>query len=477
MPEPTYYVGIEFVSGSYTNITEDVLRVGINRSLSNPIETLRPGDASLLLDNFSGKYSPGNAASAYAGMMRPQLQVKIEASYAAESFQLFRGFIDEWSPTPNMSAPRTCTLQCRDNVKKLYNQSVSTSLFINYNVGSAFASILSESTVQSYFVDIISDQQPFIWFRDIQFTGAMDELIKEGFFFAYAGGDGVFNVRDRYFDLEQAVVASLSEFTNLTYTLNDDQVYNEILVEGVPRIADASVRTIATIANPIYIPASSQATFFLEYIDPDNAEPCPAIDQVTPVNSTDYQLFVNSDGTGTQYTSTASASVTFFGQTALNIVNNGTGTAAWLTRYGIRGKPIHRKSRITSRASDSSSQAIYGDRTFRISSDLLGNDLHNNSYTQYLLDRYKNPVADVAAAITNKFPDVLAIDLADKIVMIDSITGISSQYIVQSISHDIDMIEGLRHQLSMDVYKFRDSSVLILDDATYGVLDSRKLGF
>ena len=305
----------------------------------------------------------------------------------------------------------------------------------------------------------------------------MDRLMEEGFFFAFSGGDGTLNVKDRYFDIVQAVVASLSDFTRLTYSLNDDQVYNDILVEGVPRIADASVRTIASIVNPIFIQASSQVAFFLEYIDPDNSEPAPAISQVTPVNSTDYQLFANSDGTGTQYTSTGSASVTFFAQTALNVINNGTGTDAWLTRYGIRGKPIHRKSRITSEAEDSSSQALYGQKTFRISNDLLGDQSHNTDYSLFLLDKYKNPTADISAAILNKFPEVLVIGLADKVTLTDSLTGIAGEYIVQSISHDIDLVDGLRHQLDFDVYKYLDPEVLILDDPAYGLLDSRKLGF
>lgn len=477
MADPIYAVGIEFVSGSYTNITEDVFRMSISRKLANPFEKFRPGTANFILDNMAGVYSPDNLSSPYAGLMRPQLQVRVHASHSANSYAMFQGYIDEWSPNPDLSNPRTCNIMCRDQGKRLQNRNITTSMFINYNVGSVFVEVMSRASVNSFSIDAITDEQPYMWFRDRQLTGAIDELLTEGFFFAYADGAGTFNVKKRYFDLEQSVVASFQEFKRLQYALNDDFVMNDVTVEGVPRKLDPDIRSIANIDNSILIQASASVTFWLEYLDPDNSEPSPAQGLVAPVNSTDYQMFVNSDGTGTEHTSTCSASVTFFGQTAKNVVFNGAGTDAWLTRYGIRGQIVHRRSRISSNLENASSQAVYGRQSFRLSSDILGNEGHNSNYTEFLVDRYHDPEPDVQVSVENIFPQILDIELARKVVLIDSVTGISSQYIVQGISHEISMDQGLVHTLSMEVYRFRDSEVLILDDLSYGKLNERKLGF
>jgi hypothetical protein len=477
MADPLYAVGIEFSSGSYTNITEDVIRMSVSRSLANPFEKFRPGTANFILDNMEGVYSPDNATSPYAGLMRPQLQVRIHASHSSNSYSMFQGYIDEWSPNPDLSNPRICNIMCRDQGKRLMNRNITTSMFINYNVGSVFVEVMSLANVNSFSIDIIADEQPYAWFRDRKLTGVIDELLTEGFFFAYADGAGTFNVKKRYFDLEQVVVASFQEFKQLEYVLNDDFVMNDVTVEGVPRKLDPDIRSIANIDNSILIQASASVTFFLEYLDPDNSEPSPAQGLVAPINSTDYQMFVNSDGTGTELTATCSASVTFFGQTAKNVVFNGSSTDAWLTRYGIRGQPLHRGSRISSNIENDSSQSVYGRQSFRLSNEMLAKESHNNNYAKFLIDRYHNPKPDVRVTVENVFPNILNIDLAEKVVLIDSITGISGQYIVQGISHEISMEQGLVHTLAIEVYKFGDSEVLILDDATYGKLDERKLGF
>jgi hypothetical protein len=81
MIKPAYYVGIEFVAGSYTTITDDVLKASYNRTLGGAFSGFTPGGASFIIDNPSGKYSPSNAASPFAGLMRPNLPIKLAVEY------------------------------------------------------------------------------------------------------------------------------------------------------------------------------------------------------------------------------------------------------------------------------------------------------------------------------------------------------------------------------------------------------------
>jgi len=700
MADPNYFVGIDFTTGSSTNVTEDITRIDISRRMASPIARLSPGEASIALDNTDGKYGPDNQASPLAGLIRPQLPININAThdnyglcenislhnftaafngytsltnaidvlaeftptalgvssahtlvakwssganksfalqvssgsllrwmwshngvtinneystapltdhfstgdrvyarsmfsptnkdgvyeiafeissnganyaplgdtivggasssidtgtdsinvgwldpgtpdfllgnvYFAEvrdgingparsqfnpndiralpvangswqsiandtwalhsaqvlndngdiPFNLFTGYIDEIKLDVKATRPLT-TMQCRDEVKKLVDETITTSLFTNFNIGSAFVECLSLSTVNSFAIDTLADEQPFIWFRDRNLGGALDDLAKEGFYFMFADGGGTLRVKDRYFDIDTSsdntfatVVNSLNAFHTFDYGLSDDDIFNNAIVEGVPRLIDNTAQVIAYTTNPIAIPASSSVTFWLEYLDPTNLEPAPAIETVTPVNSTDYQSFINSAGTGTEHTATTSASVSLFSQTAKNVVYNGSSNPVWLTRYEVRGKPIHRQPRVSATADHTSSQAIYGQKSFRLSSPLLGRELHMQDYADYVVQRHAYPYPDISISRKNDFPANLTTELAQRILVSNSIAGLSSVFVIQRLEHRIDLERGLEHETAMSLAVYKDSEVLILDDQAYGKLDFRRLGF
>lgn len=477
MADPVYYVGIEFESGSFTTITDDVLKANINRNLGDALSGFRPGGAQFILINQDGKYSPDNVSSDFAGLMRPQLPIKMTATYAGSSFNLFTGTIDDWRLNPNLGSPRNTTISARDNGKRLKNINITTSLFANYNVGSLYHEVLTAGSVNSFQIDTMDDDSPFTWFKDVPAQDAINELSRAGFSYTFVDGAGVFNVKRRYYELSGSIQSSLDEFYDMNYGFSDDNIFNLVTVEGEPREADTATQTLAFIPNAYFIQASSHISFALEYLDPLNNEPAPGVDMISPVNSLDYKTNTFLDGSGTDRTDVCSVVTQFFGQTATTSLFNGSGDDVFLTTFNLRGTPIHRRPRFSVFSENSSSQALYDIKEMRLYSPYLKDQEYAQNYSNYLLARNLNPEREISVVLRNEFPLLLNADVAGQLHLANTFLGVNSRHVITGLSHQIDLNSGLVHQVNYNVETLNDQDVLILDDPDFGVLDSRRLGF
>lgn len=478
MTNPVYTVEMEMVSGSYTNITNDVLQVSINRSVNYLFSNTRAGTCVLELDNFIGNYSPDNAAGDYAGLLRPDLPLRVHASHSGSTHVLFTGTIDEYTVQPALDSPRRTTISARDQIKTLANKTITSSLFTNINADQLFTSVLSLAGVSSQSIDTMADVIPFAWFRDDNAVQAIQSLLNAGHWSSYVSGNGAFNIKNRYFDQAGvSAVGSYSEMFNLSYSKNADKVYNDITIEAQPRNAGVSA-TIALLQNAVAIPASSHVSFFLEYVDPVTNEPVPATNLITPVSSQDYQAWLTPSGTITNYTNALSLSITFFGQTAVQTIFNSHSNQVYLTKYQVRGDPVVLKSKISAKVEQTSSQSIYGKLDFTLTNDFIGQLGFAQEYAEFLKLRHEEPFPILNMSIRNEWPAILGYELGEVLNIVNTHVGISSNMVIRSLTHDIDLSRGVVHQFSTGMELFHDDNLLILDDLSLGLLDAaRVVGF
>lgn len=80
MANPVYALSVEFVTGSYTNITSFCLQGQVDRYLATPVDPLTEGHAMFTLANDGGNFSPRNAASPYYPHIVPSKRLKLEAT-------------------------------------------------------------------------------------------------------------------------------------------------------------------------------------------------------------------------------------------------------------------------------------------------------------------------------------------------------------------------------------------------------------
>lgn len=466
-----YGVTFRLAANSLWTITNEVRALSVSRRLNVFPGGVEAGAASILLDDSAGMFSP-LVNSYHGGLFRPNLEVDITATYTdpitaeVASYFLFRGLVDGITVDP-LVARRVVTVDCRDRWKYLQHRQVSTSMMIGWPVNSVLATALSAASIDNsqHSIDAIADVLPWAWFQDRVLSTVMGEFIEAGGYAAYISADGVLRVRDRYFDLGGVAVASYSEVYGLSWGYDDDEVLNRVTMKGIPRTYVNSVQAVAAISEPISIPASSSITFFLQYQDPRNQEDAPATEMVVPVTSMDVLVNASSGGGGTDRTSTASWSISFFGEAAKCVIFNGNGNINWLTKFRLRGKPIQRNPTISVRVDVNSSQVVYGLKDTNIETRLFT--------SRDLLERRVGDVAELFAGpapqltISNRddLPGALSLDLANVVVVTNSHSGLfDEQFTIMGLDHQVRADDvGWVHDTKLDLMQARGYGVFILD--------------
>ena len=104
MAYPVAKVYIAFEDGPYvlsptwTEVTSSVRSMSIDRGRSDDWDTFN-GSATVVLNNLTRLYDPFYTSGTYYGKLLPRRQIKIEATYSAVTYPLFRGFVDGWPPS------------------------------------------------------------------------------------------------------------------------------------------------------------------------------------------------------------------------------------------------------------------------------------------------------------------------------------------------------------------------------------------
>jgi hypothetical protein len=112
----------------WTDITRWVRSFSTSRSFDRDIVAWAPGSATVVLDNRDGRFSPDNLSSPYvtAGVtgVRPLRPLRIRATYAGTTYDLYNGYATAWNETW-LPGPGTgtgdayVTVPCLDELARL----------------------------------------------------------------------------------------------------------------------------------------------------------------------------------------------------------------------------------------------------------------------------------------------------------------------------------------------------------------------
>lgn len=392
------------------------------------------------------------------------------------TYPLFNGRIAEIVASPLREA-QTVLLEAFDNVGKMANTTITTSLYTNTNPLSLFTMLMSESAVSSFAVDtdLYRDNIPFAWFNDTVVQNAVSLLIESGFYSAYEDGAGTFRLKDRGWGQLSSSVASYDSSAglySLDVGLSQSDIYNRVKIESKPRRQSSSVGTVAWAQEMLTIGASESIGFWLDYSDQDEPNvSAPAVAIVTPVASLDWKMNTSSTGTGTDRTATGSLQITVYGESAVCSLFNGSASDVFVTKFQIRGNSVQAQPELSVQTDDSSSQSLYGRQEFALSNDLIYNKEFAQNYAEFLLSIKKEPQPSVRFGLKNVFPDVIQREVGDLVSLVDSISAVNSQWQIVSVNHEIEMRAGLEHVVTYDVRYYQQYGWFILDNDTYGLLD------
>jgi hypothetical protein len=131
MAYPTPIVEIAFTDGPYalsptwTDVTPYVRGMEISRGVNDDWQLVADGSATVTLSNRDRRFDPFNASGPYYGNLLPRRQIRIRATYAATTYDVFRGFISGWPPEwTDAGYDSTVTLSCFDALQLLGSSSL-----------------------------------------------------------------------------------------------------------------------------------------------------------------------------------------------------------------------------------------------------------------------------------------------------------------------------------------------------------------
>jgi hypothetical protein len=142
MPFPTPIVEIAFDDGPYvasptwTDVTSYVRSTDITRGRSSDDQEFGSANANIVLDNRSGIFNPMNTTGTYYGKLLPRRQIRVRATNAATTYDVFRGYVQGWPVSlTNAGYDSVVTLSCFDALG-LLAQSTTPSNWASYYISS-----------------------------------------------------------------------------------------------------------------------------------------------------------------------------------------------------------------------------------------------------------------------------------------------------------------------------------------------------
>jgi hypothetical protein len=97
----------------------------ISRGVNDDWQLVADGSATVVLSNRDRRFDPFNASGPYYGNLLPRRQIRIRATYAAITYDVFRGFISGWPPEwTDAGYDSTVTLSCFDALQLLGSSSL-----------------------------------------------------------------------------------------------------------------------------------------------------------------------------------------------------------------------------------------------------------------------------------------------------------------------------------------------------------------
>jgi len=517
----TVSIELELSSGVWTDVSADVLaRVPIKWSRgimdSGPLDLVaRPGAMSFALNNnasnsaaTAGYYSPGHASVRSGFGHGTRARLKIDAGGGVTARFVFNGRLRSISPSPGTTGPGASFCLAEDWLAEFADfDDMQLSLVEDQRSDQLIQDLidLMETAPATVDLDTGLDTYPFA-FDDLgstqpQLLGIAQAVMQSERGYLYLRGDNstgeTLTMENRHARSKAASALVLTE-SDFAYTggmvvpSSLDRVFNDVETAVYPRRVDSAATTVlASLETEIEVGVGDTITLFLDYRDPNNlASKVGGKDMVAPAANTDWTANASSGGGGTDVTSDFDLSSTvYYGSRAKVIATNNGTVTGYLRGPGsddgmqLRGKGLYTYQPINSRATSASSIASFGRRN--LPSPLEMPYQNSQAIGAGVAEFVAHLYSDVANVPTKcrpltEIPATLQAcivrDIGDKITVSETQTAVATTDVfINGVEGEIT--DGKTVKMTWTLAPASTASVLILDDAVAGKLDSNALGY
>lgn len=327
--------------------------VSINRgrkklleAVGQGFEKIPTGSAQVELRNDDGRFDGWNTASPLYPNVGYGKEIKIgvrDLSGSVAPYPVFYGVITDIVPV-GYGHDAKVVISASDNMDFLRNTVGRVAMQLNITPDAAIGYVLDAAGWRwGKNLDASTDSIPYWWASgNRQAISEIEELALSflGYFFIDASGNATFKTRT---NISDSAADYLQE--KLLKDVDNPQPYelgrNIVRLKVHPR-TQASTGTLWQLVGntpSILTGASNALTLFANYTY--NNAPVPAINVITPVATTDWLINAQSDGLGSDLTSSCTCTMTDFGDTARLVFTNLSGSTGFLITPKIRGDAIY----------------------------------------------------------------------------------------------------------------------------------------
>lgn len=424
---------------TYYDETRRVLRLEFDRAIQEPLGGISLALADLLLDNTDLRFTPYRNATAFSSAF-PNRPVRfftgLNVQMEDKVVPVFKGLTV--NPTES-KAQRTYSATCEDYISYLNRFPLSPKTYVSQRSDQIIADILVDvgfGTTQ-YELDTGLNTITFAWFSTGQTAGERIRKIceaEEGNFYQDEGGMLRFENRQHYtLPPHDGVVWTIHPQDIIEWEYDNPIIVNHAIVRAKPRRVQPS--------QVVYPSVEDQTLFDTQYRELTTGtnevwvslpEPCSTI--ANPDQTTDFLANTAADGSGTNKTTSVTAVVTSFVDSAKIVFTNAYGSTVYLTKFRLNGTPATIISDIVATSDDDRSVAKFNEQMWEIENDFIASQSVADDLAEHLVNKYKDPMKRIKIVI----PGIPHIQLKDKVSVTDIDLDTSSDYRVMRIVGQLD---------------------------------------
>jgi hypothetical protein len=435
-------------------LTDVQIRRGRKYLLNASGTDFEPVDTGILtveLDNSDGRFNPNNEDSPLWPYVRPGIKIQLitRSPGSSDITAVFTGRIDNILPISGTY--ERVKFVAKDGTGEL-DQDIDLTLQTSIPVDDFISAVLDASAWPwDRDLETSTDTIAYAWApSDKTAIDIAREVANAYLGNFFIGADGKAKFYNRSHDLGSALLRIEQNHVtgNIVLQTPWEVIKNDISIIAHPRSVQSNQVVWALSDVPTVAPGE---TYDVWGTFSANGAEVPISTYTVPAATTDYKVYTNADGTGTNLTASCAVTVTVYANTVrYQLKNNHATLTGYITLMQLRGTPLI-SSDVKVLVTDSASQALYGKKQLVVDSVYLQNtnfmpDLATALQTM-LADPQKYPTFQVTAR-----PDIqYTLDLFDLVDLDIPASKISGTYRVAYIEHRWVHANG---QTTLTTYSF-----------------------
>lgn len=408
-------------NGSYESDEADrVTDLKLERGRDGAFSDFAAGKLVLTLENNDRRFDPWNHASPLYPNVMPRRAVQVQVTHVGTTYTLFTGKIEEIEPI-GPAGQRTVTITAYDGLRELSQETMDATLQEGVTTDEAIGVVLDAIGWPAGDRDLdVSVQEMAYWWAKSSGSPRerLDELARSEHGALFVGGDGKvrFIARTGYTTGAAVLTFANTEILDVALVNPWDSIYNGVDIKCYPISLSAEAVLWALLDNNVYIAPGETLVLWAEFAD-EHAQPAAGDDVISPlVATTDYTANTEPDGSGDDMTADLGVAMTVYASRAKLTCTNGGSQGLYITALQVRGKAIT-QTPVQVRHENAASQTTYGRRWLTIDVPWQQSVARAVDLATALAAFYATPRAYGTIDLVNRFPDILELELCDRVYL------------------------------------------------------------